>query len=52
MARCFLILSAVAAVSLSACASAPKVVATPPTALRSTGATKAIARKKAAAKSE
>lgn len=39
MARCFLILSAVAAVSLSACASAPKVVATPPTALPSTAPT-------------
>lgn len=33
MARSFLILSAVSVVSLSACASAPKVVASPPAAL-------------------
>lgn len=39
MARHFLILSTVAAVSLSACASGPKVVTTPPTALPSAAPT-------------
>lgn len=39
MARLFLILSAVAAVSLSACASGPKVVTTPPAVLPSTAPT-------------